>query len=413
MKAPNFINRILNRKRIKAQSRENDFIIATPTEQILTKLKSISKDESNYHWILTEMKIHLNYKEVECLIHKSNSLQNKDVFITAFEKEKNHWKAEIKNDFIKNIKDAKLSLCTSDYLAHIIGTKYDLYMLIGSSSLWKEYYIELESELNLILIQNDLLLSLEADNKAHVPVNYALSMFLLYDKNIATSKFKRILSNDRLHRLEALHQAEYFLTIDKFFSRLKLNFVPQIKHTNHSDPITFHNMNNQYITREEIQILIDNEDFFNKREFSVDIKKLLKPKNINNRELILESYFMFFKSLDKSVDRKNIEILISCFTETNPGYQEIEIRSTRFLLNNLLSDQKQHVNFINLNYYLFYYKGEFSVARNNLAFLLFKFFNGVTGMGIESIKDVFYRNLADFDTSLSKELRSFMDKYSA
>ena len=31
----------------------------------------------------------------------------------------------------------------------------------------------------------------------------------------------------------------------------------------------------------------------------------------------------------------------------------------------------------------------------------------------EQPEEDFYRNLADFDTSLSKELRSFMDKYSA
>ena len=69
----------------------------------------------------------------------------------------------------------------------------------------------------------------------------------------------------------------------------------------------------------------------------------------------LQSYFMFFKSLDSTLKRKNIEILISCFTETNPGYEEIKIRNARFILNDLLAEQKQHTNFIVLNYYLFYY----------------------------------------------------------
>ena len=125
--------------------------------------------------------------------------------------------------------------------------------------------------------------------------------------SVYIKKVKRILSSDRAHRLEVSHQAEYFLTVDKFFSRIKLNFIPQINHTNQSDPINFENTNDQYITREEIKILIDKEDLFNKREFCVDIKKLLTPRNITNRELIVESYFMFFKSLDSTLKRKNIE----------------------------------------------------------------------------------------------------------
>ena len=408
-----FIKQIDKSGLLEKQSKENNLIVKPAFDQILNNLESVpnSNDNTDYYWITTEMKNHLNYKEVELLVDLTENFSNRDAFLSALEKEKYFWRNKIEFEYFKDIENAKLSLCTSDYLAFIIGKKYDLYLLMDKISFWNQTYKSLDSELNLIILQENLLCSLEGNQKAHVPVNYALSMFLLHNRDEALAKFKRILSSDRAHRLEVSHQAEYFLTVDKFFSRIKLNFIPQINHTNQSDPINFENTNDQYITREEIKILIDKEDLFNKREFCVDIKKLLTPRNITNRELIVESYFMFFKSLDSTLKRKNIEILISCFTETNPGYEEIKIRNARFILNDLLAEQKQHTNFIVLNYYLFYYKNEFSTARNNLAFLLSEFFNKVSGMGIESIKAVFYRNVIDCDAALSKNLRDFIEKH--
>jgi hypothetical protein len=408
----NFLKQKGKSELLKVKRKTNTLIVKPAYDQIVDNLKSISESDDNtdYYWVITEMKNHLNYKEVELLVNLTNDLPNWSTFLSALEKEKHYWKEEIRLEYLKDLENAKLSLCTSDYLAFIIGKKYELYLLMNKSSYWKEYYENFDSDFNLLIIQKNVLCGLEGNQKAHVPVSYALSMFLLHDKNTALAKFKRILSTDREHRLEALHQAEYFLITENFFSRIKLDFIPKINFSNQLNPINFKNKDNQYITRDEIKILIDKEDYFNKREFSVDTKKLLTPRNILNRELLMESYIMFFKSIDNKFERKNVDILISCFTENNPKYEEIEIKNARFILNTLLIKHKKNTDFIVLNYYLSQ-KGVFYESMNNLAFLLDNFFNKVDGMRVDTNKGVFYgKKNVDFDKAFSSDLKDYIKK---
>ena len=217
-----FIKQIDKSGLLEKKSKENNLIVKPAFDQILNNLESVpnSNDNTDYYWITTEMKNHLNYKEVELLVDLTENFSNRDAFLSALEKEKYFWRNKIEFEYFKDIENAKLSLCTSDYLAFIIGKKYDLYLLMDKISFWNQTYKSLDSELNLIILQENLLCSLEGNQKAHVPVNYALSMFLLHNRDEALAQFKRILSSDRAHRLEVSHQAEYFLTVDKFFSRI-------------------------------------------------------------------------------------------------------------------------------------------------------------------------------------------------
>lgn len=387
--------------------------IITVYEQIAEKLKLIleSSDPSNYKTVIDSIFRHLNYKEIESLLDSIKDNLNCPIFLSEFNKEKYVLEEDIESLYLNEVEEARLSLCTSDFMAYLVGKKYDLQDKLNENSIWSEVYKTINTELNGYLIREKVLCIAESDKKAHVPINYALSMFFLHDKKTAISKFKRILSNDGEHRLEVGHEAEYFLITEKFFNRLKLDFIPQINLFNDLHQINFENNENQFITRDELKIIYDREDFFNKREFCVDEKKLLNSRKIVNMELIIESYHMFFKSLDNTLQRKKIEILVSCFTETNPKFEEIEIGIARSILNNLLIEHKQHVGFIYLNYYLFYHKNEFTKARHSLSFLLSEFFNKVDGMRPDSIKDVFYRKYVNFEDILDTDLLDFMKTY--
>lgn len=384
------ISQILKRKTFKAEQKETDFIIISPIDQILNRLKSISKSKNikDYERIISEMMSNLKYDEIELLIHKSFDLKNRDVFLAALEKKKYNWRAEIENDFLKNNEDAKLSLSTSDYLAYIIGRKYDLHILSHSTNFWKEYYKALENDLNLLLIQNKLLASLEADNKVHVPINYALSMFLLYDKNIALPKFKRILNNDKTSRLDTNYQAEYFITVGKFFDRIKLNFIPKIDFKNQFYPIKLENEDNEYITRDEVQIIIDKEDFFNKRPFKIGIEYLLNSRNISKKNEFDECFYLFFNLVDPSFKKLYIQILISCMTKVNPPFSDYEISNAQFHINNFINHHQMKDELIKLLYFLDIYFVTYK-SINRLSVLIPEFFNKVDGIGADTIKNIY------------------------
>lgn len=404
--------KISQEQKTKTINSEDTLNIITVYEQIGEKLKLIleSSDPSKYKNIIELIFWYLNYREIESLVDSIKDNSNWPVFLAEFSKEKYIKEEAIESFYLNQIEEARLSLCTSDFMAYIIGKKCDLQVLLNENSIWSEVYTIINTELNGYLIREKMLCIEESNKKAHVPINYALSMFFLHDKKTAISKFKRILSDDREHRLEVSHEGEYFLITEKFFNRLKLDFIPQINLFNDLHKISFENIENQFITKDELKVIYDREDYFNKRVFSVDIKKLLTPRNILNKELLVESYFLFFKSIDNQIDRKNIDILISCFTEKNPKYEEIEIISARRTLNALLLKPKKNSAFIVMNYYLEQRK-VFHESMHNLAFLLDIFFNNVHGMRFDTNKGVFYgKKKVDIDKAISSELKDYIKK---
>lgn len=409
MEILNFLKQMGKSGLLESKRKTNILIVKSVYDQIVDNLKSISEsnDNSDYYCIITAMKKHLNYKELELLVDLINDLPNTNIFLSVLEKEKFFWERKIESGYSKDIECAKISLCTSDFLAFLIGKKHDLHLLINKNSFWNQYYKSFDSDLNLHIIQENVLCGLEGNQKAHVPVNYALSMFLLHDKNTALAKFKRILSNDRERRLEALHQAEYFLTVDNFFSRLKLNFIPQINYLNHLKPINFENENNQYITKDEIKILIDKEDYFNKRNFVIDKKYLLRSVNIGDEKKLKELYFTFFNFFDNRISKNQIEVLYSCFTEINPKYEEYQIKIIRIKLIELINEKEIAKDLIYFSYYLV--TNVLDSSYEKIKFLTSTFFN-TNGLSTSTISDVFSDRFGKNKSYNSELPRSLVDK---
>lgn len=373
-------------------------------EQISNNLKSISKSKSDNKFLLIieQMKTFLKYNEVEILINSIENNYEYELFLNLFNKEKYFWENQIENIFFEEFENAKLSLNSSDYLAYLIGKKVDLQKLINEKKVFLKQYKNIDLDINLEILKNYDLCKIEVNQKVNVPVNYAISMFLFHDQKIATIKFKRIISDDKNNRLTS-HNAEYILIFERFFDRLKLDFIPKINPKNNYNPIEFNNAENKYITIDKLRELIDNENFFNNREFEVSSKKLLKPKNIVNLDLLKEVYNMFFKSIDDSFKKSNIDVFISSLTETNPMYDDFDIKNTRYVLNNLLTIDDKHIDFLILTYFLesenVLYK-----SRNILNFLFTKYFNKVRGMSNDNIKEYFFRKKLEFKKSINNNI---------
>ena len=403
-------------------SKASNFIVKSALTQIVEYLEEIqiSTKNQDYKIILAEIKNHLKHKEVDLLLKLIVNLPNKEKFLFKLEKEKYYWQGEIKDEYKKDLEHAKLSLCTSDYLAYVIGIKYDLHLLLlNENSYWSEIYNDIDHDLSLILLPNNLLCKLEGNQKAHVPANYGLSMFLIYDKKIALQKFKRILNNDRTYRLEAAHQAEYFLTVEKFFDKIKLNFIPKIisnstellnenntqdenrNYVYNFNTMLFTNENEQYITKEEIKLIIDREDYFNKASFLIDKKYLLANMPMQQKKRIKKLYFVFFNYYyPDEISKHQIDVLISCFTEVNPKYEELQIKTVRNQLSTLINDKNLTKELAFFSYYLV--TNVLENSREKIKFLTATFFK-TKGISTSTLSDVF-SDRKDKDKSYDTEL---------
>jgi hypothetical protein len=421
MRYLNFLKPQEKSKIPEVTTKANTFNVKSALDQIVEYLGKIplSAINQDYKLILDEIKNHLKYKEVELLLQLIVDLPMKENFLSRLEKEKHYWHGEIDDEYKKHLEHAELSLCTSDYLAFIIGTKYDLYVLINNNSFWSEIYTDIDHKLSLIILQNNLLCKLEGNQKAHVPVNYALSMFLIYDKKVALPKFKRILHNDRIYRLEPLHQAEYFLAVDKFFKRLKLPFIPKIlsnftglsdenktqeeiiTYLNYFNSIIFSTENAQYVTKEAIEAIIDKEDYFNQRNFLIEKKYLLPHMQIEQEERIKKLYFAFFNFFcPNKISKHQIDILFSCFTEVNPKYEELEIKTVRNYFSMLIKDKNLTKELAYMSYYLV--TNILDNSREKIKFLTSTFFK-TKGISISTLSDIF-SDRKDKDKSYNTEL---------
>ena len=365
------------------------FFVKTVNEQIVEKLKSISDSASNEEFlsIINEMKNHLSYKEVELFFDEISNLKSFDKFINSFENEKYYWTLIIDDEYKNQIDEAKKSLCTSDFLAYLIGIKNQLNQF-ENHNIFGEMYKNIGDNINKSIIQTNSILCLETSKKQHIPVNYGFSMFFLHEKKEGLAKFKRILNNDRLKRLEASHQAEYIILFDKFFDRLDLNFIPKINFDNNNFPIDFNNSEKKYITKEEIRLIIDREDYFNKREFTVPIEYLLTNNNFKKKELLLKSFILYFEFNESKISKINLEIMISCFTDPNPPYDKFQIANSSKTMRKYLLDNSKIKEFIYFLYYLISNRTLID-SKTKLPILLNKFLHDPKGMSKQTMTDIF------------------------
>lgn len=326
----------------------------------------------------------LNYNQLDYLLESIHQQDKKEIIKKIILQENYRWYYQIQDKVESDIKNARLSLNTSEYLAFIIGKKVEL-KKFKDSTFFNDIYSRLDHILNKELIDPFTLNYFEVEQKSNVPVRQALSLFFKYEKTEAIIQFKRLLNIDRESRLDSSFQAEYFEMTRIFFERLNLDFIPLIDISNYDNPVCLSNENGKYVTREKIQSIIDKEDYFNQRGFEVDIKDLIRKDKIVNKEMFIGSYLLFFQNISKKVNEKQIDVLFSCFTQSNPKYDEFEIFDSREILKKALSKKNSVHEFLSLNNELLD-KGVIEVSRAKLIKLLSMYFIEVKGMGYDNIK---------------------------
>lgn len=327
---------------------------------------------------------YLKYSQLDDLIESIYDDDKKEIIKKIILQENYRWYNQIEYEIKLNIKNARLSLNTSEYIAFIIGKKVEL-KKFNDSIFFNDIYSKLDHILNKELIAPFTLNYFEVEQKSNVPVRQALSLFFRNEKNVAIIQFKRLLNIDRESRLDSSFQAEYFEMTRIFFEKLNLDFIPLIDINNYDAPVCLSNEDGKYVTRDKIQSIIDDGDYFNQRGFIVDIKDLIRRDKIVNKERFTRIYLIFFQNISKKVTEKHIDVLFSCFTQSNPKYDEFEIFDSRETLKKALSKKNSVHEFLSLNNDLLD-TGVLDISRAKLIKLLSMYFNEVKGMGYDNIK---------------------------
>lgn len=326
----------------------------------------------------------LNYDQLDDLIESIYDDAKKEIIKKIILQENYRWYYQIQDKVESDIEKARLLNNTSEYIALLIGKKVEL-KKFKDSIFFNEIYSRLDYILNKELIAPFTLNYFEVEQKSNVPVRQALSLFFIYEKNKAIIQFRRLLNIDRESRLDSSFQAEYFEMTRIFFEKLNLDFIPLIDINNYDAPVCLSNEDGKYVTRDKIQSIIDDGDYFNQRGFIVDIKDLIRKDKIVNKEKFTRIYLIFFQNISKEVTEKHIDVLFSCFTQSNPKYDEFEIFDSRETLKKALSKKNSVHEFLSLNNDLLD-TGVLDISRAKLIKLLSMYFNEVKGMGYDNIK---------------------------
>ena len=391
MKIFNFFTMLINN--LNQENTKNVFQIVTPMQQLLKAIGETNINDNVFYNNTLKYEIinHLYFEELDVLIESIKDVQKKDVISIIITNEKHQWYSEIEEKYYNEIENSRISLNTTDFIAFCIGKKVDLQEL-KSKSLWQNIYEDLDHKLNQHLIRAKTISYFETSQKLDITVNQALALFFCFDKQVALIKFKRIINYDRKYRPYASHEAEYFEAVRLFFDRLKLDFIPQIDFTNTKSLLEFSNDQEKYITQEEIQLIIDKENYFNKRAIFKDVKKIISLKNISNISIFKTCLFMFFKNIDKKITIKDIDIFVATLTEINSSYDDNEMKSIQIKLNSLLMNKDNRIDFIVLMDY-FRHTYFLKITISKLSNLLSQYFNKTVGIGESNVKDFFYKRV--------------------
>jgi hypothetical protein len=355
---------------------------------LITILKAIKYEELDE--IITTIKYSdkTKYKE---LIKASENLSN---FNDTLKNYRYGFKTRIEDDFFKLYNDAKDSLYTGDLVAFLLK-EYSYYKKINSEIIIPAINLILD-EIIISLKQNIPLLKQEINHQSYLPISKAIYVFLIFPKNEGIIKFKSIIRKDLDYKNNSGFQYEYFVTVNRFFSRLGLLYIPEINIKPNEFDIVFTKENNS-ITKTEIFNEIDKADYFNKKIplLNYDVKALMNPSkhftNIKHFTSILSAlfndYYIKHYSVELSFDLG--KVFIENITNPYPQYPDHVLIRTREILIKMLSSD---IEFKFVFFGVLYMEKEDGINKGVDKFckILEAYLNKLNSFGFSSIKKNIY-----------------------
>lgn len=235
----------------------------------------------------------------------------------------------------------------------------------------------------IILVKQQLpLLRSEINSQSFIPIQKALYVFFLFEKEDAFQKFKKIIRYDLKQRKTSNYHLEHFVNAELFFERLNLNYIPKIDSTtnNYDVLIGDHTLS---ITKNQIVDYLDSADFFNTKvplvklqhQYYINLQKDM-IKHIQIKEILI-SFIKEEVKLEviRSIGGKNIclvDIFISNISTPYSQYDDKILISTKNLLKRKFDDAIME-RFI-LLFYLFKEKGYLYNSTRKIPKILAEYF---------------------------------------
>lgn len=408
------------------------FIYKNIFEQVIEYVQNSHPDIDYRNLALTLLK-NADEKEIESIFrHVNDILQLPEVVYDLRKVIKNlalenvegriyyGFTTKVKELFNKNLKEIENSLNTGDQIVSLCGeyakAKYK------SESLEFPLYNELRNELMQIIgsiIANKIYVLRNAiESQSKIDISNAFHLFLLYEKEAATAKFLKVIKQDKASRRNNGSVMHYWVMMDTLLKRLGkgVEFIPKITVTGENGVVLFTTLENS-ISRKELDIIINEEDHFNRKTPLVDFnaEKLLNPnKDITDYNRI-EGLFstIFHEEIVKLKGRVywdkiglNLgKIFLNTITDPYPTFLDYDLIRTREYTIELL--QAKNSDFKNRFFRLIYdLKEEGITKRWNTKFpLIFNLYIKTDGYSVATIRRFFRRDTENPIFYVEKELK--------
>lgn len=253
------------------------------------------------------------------------------------------------------IEEAQISLNTGDFIAFLIS----LYMRYSKKTAHPEIkivYGELQETIMGKLNQNIALLRSEIESKLYLPIQRALYMFFLYEKEEALVKFKIIIQKDINTRSFGFHEIEHFVNFDRFFNRLNLEYIPQIAMPgiNYKEILA---TEKDSISKVDLKNILDRDDFFNSHIplFDLSPGEYISAKNditdYDDLKDILTTVFEkeFQLNILQEINGRTINIIdvfLDNITNAYSKYDKESLVHTRGILRSYIKNKENLLSFI-------------------------------------------------------------------
>lgn len=228
-----------------------------------------------------------------------------------------------------------------------------------------------------------------------------LCFFFIYEKNIAFKKFKNLVTKNVENTRSQTYLMEYWQTINIFFNRLELKYIPMIIFDCNLLNISL-TTENDSISKTSIKNYIDSDDYL-KSSYplaELDANQLINPlldiKDYDYLEKIFEILFKEHYQKDLRKDYKSLnlnlgEIFLNNICNPIPQYQKNDLNRTKIIIQELFlfAPNFKHLFFV----IIFVLKGKNEIFKWNTKFptVLSNYLGKMKGLSEGSIK-LYFRN---------------------
>lgn len=387
----------------------------------------LEKEKIDYKVTLRTILESLDYEEVEevltviqrtdenkyfALLDASRDLRINNNFLKAYI---HGFKTEIEDKFDLLYNDAKSSLSTGDLLAFLLK-KY-FHFKNKKLEVLKPATNDVLIEIEMLLIQNIALLKQEIGDQPYLPISKAIFVFLIYDKKEGLNKFKNIIRKNLEYKNHSIYQLEYFVTVDRFFDRLGLNYIPRIDTVSAQGDVVIAKKKIS-ITKSIIYQEINKDDFFNNKIplLNYNPKNLIIPRrNVRNLNRLTTEVSTLINVHNEDKNGMNGydlgKVFIENITQPFPKYPDEILIRTREVIKDMLTNNSE----FKLLFFAYLYT-EKEADRipgwtNKFPQLFNDYLGGLENLRTSSIKKYFFNDESNPANSYQKQINDFLEKH--